>query len=190
MPSKSITGGYAQSKWVAEKLVTIARSRGLPVSIYRPGRIAGHSQTGASNKNDLMCKMIEISFQLGSVPDVDTIVNLTPVDYVSKAIVHLSRQQESLGKAFHLLNPKPLNWADLVNWLRSSGYTFKFSSYAEWRTALKNSNGSVGGDLSLMRFLYESEFRKIDWTENRKELPAVRLDYSHTLEGLAGSGVV
>ena len=28
--------GYSQTKWVAEKLVRIARNRGLPVSIYRP----------------------------------------------------------------------------------------------------------------------------------------------------------
>ncbi len=39
--AEHLLGGYAQSKWVAEKLVTLARSRGLPVAIYRPGRITG-----------------------------------------------------------------------------------------------------------------------------------------------------
>jgi thioester reductase-like protein len=32
-------GGYTQSKWVAEKLVTLAHSRGVPVCIYRPALI-------------------------------------------------------------------------------------------------------------------------------------------------------
>ena len=187
--SRNIIGGYAQSKWVAEKLVAIARSRGLPVSIYRPGRITGHSQTGICNENDLMCKMIKISFQLGCVPEMDTLVDLTPVDYVSKAIVCLSRQQDSPGKAFHLFNPCPLQWADLVKWLRSYGYSFQQSSYAEWRMALRNSNGSVGGDSSsLMRLLLESEFQETGMNEAEK--PPVRLGCENTLNGLAGSTVV
>ena len=30
--------GYSQSKWVAEQLVTKARNRGLPATIYRLGQ--------------------------------------------------------------------------------------------------------------------------------------------------------
>jgi thioester reductase-like protein len=33
-----LTGGYPQSKWVAEKLVMEARKRGIPANIYRPGK--------------------------------------------------------------------------------------------------------------------------------------------------------
>jgi thioester reductase-like protein len=31
------SGGYGQSKWVAERVTFLARERGLPISIYRPG---------------------------------------------------------------------------------------------------------------------------------------------------------
>ncbi len=41
--------GYAQTKVVAEALVREAGRRGLPISIYRPSLIAGHSETGAFN---------------------------------------------------------------------------------------------------------------------------------------------
>lgn len=41
-----LNGGYAQSKWVAEKLITEARKRGIPCNIYRPGYIGGNSVTG------------------------------------------------------------------------------------------------------------------------------------------------
>jgi len=103
--SKGIAGGYAQSKWVAEKLVTLARSRGLPVSIYRPGRITGHSQTGICNANDLMGKMIKISFQLGSVPEMDTMVDLTPVDYVSKGHSLFIEAKKVAWKSLPLVQP-------------------------------------------------------------------------------------
>ena len=90
--------GYAQSKWVAEKLVAEARSRGLPVSVYRPGRITGHSLTGVSSPDDFACRFIRGCVQLGAMPDWDGEVNFIPVDYASQAIVHLSMGRESTGK--------------------------------------------------------------------------------------------
>src|SRR5262249_18602949 len=50
---RGLPTGYAQSKWVSEQLVWIAHSRGVPVSIYRPELIIGHSQTGVCNVNDV-----------------------------------------------------------------------------------------------------------------------------------------
>jgi nucleoside-diphosphate-sugar epimerase len=54
----NLSDGYSQSKWVAEQLVVQARQVGIPVAIYRPGRLTGHSQTGASNANDLLDNLV------------------------------------------------------------------------------------------------------------------------------------
>jgi amino acid adenylation domain-containing protein/thioester reductase-like protein len=128
-------GGYAQSKWVAEQLVTIARTRGLPVTIYRPGRVTGQSQTGVWNPNDLLCQIIKGWIQLESVPDreIERELDLTPVDYVSKAIVHLSRQKDSTGQSFHLSNPQPLPVQKLVEWMRAYGYPLRSVSVEQWQ---------------------------------------------------------
>ncbi len=32
------SGGYGQSKWVAERVAFLARERGIPINIYRPGK--------------------------------------------------------------------------------------------------------------------------------------------------------
>jgi thioester reductase-like protein len=130
-------GGYPQSKWVAEKLVRIAGSRGLPVSIYRPGMITGHSQTGVSNLDDLVCRMIKGCLQVGCVADMDLMVNILPVDCVSKAIFHLSREKESTGKCFHLVNPRSMHIDDLINRVRSFGYSIEKVSYEQWRPRTK-----------------------------------------------------
>ena len=50
-------GGYNQAKWVAERLVWSAVSRGPPVCIFRPANIGHHSQTGTLNPND--CSVVD-----------------------------------------------------------------------------------------------------------------------------------
>ncbi|MCY1013871.1 thioester reductase domain-containing protein [Nannocystis pusilla] len=41
--------GYAASKWVAEAMMWEAARAGLPVTVYRPGFLAGHNRSGAGN---------------------------------------------------------------------------------------------------------------------------------------------
>ena len=68
--------------------------------------ITGHSQTGASNKeafiNRLLCGMV----QMGSYPEISGPFDVTPVDWVARAIVTISLESKSLGKAFNLINPQ------------------------------------------------------------------------------------
>src|SRR5258706_15717598 len=106
-------GGYAQSKWVAERLVAAAKARGLPVAVYRPGMITGHSETGVSNPNDLMAAVLRGCIQLRCAPMVKTSIEMTPVDYVSAAIVQLSCDPNAPRKVFHLSNPHTVEWNDL-----------------------------------------------------------------------------
>jgi thioester reductase-like protein len=135
--------GYAQSKWVAEKLVIAARSRGLPVGIYRPGRITGASLTGVSSPDDFACRFIRGCLQLGAMPDWDGEVNIIPVDYAAQAIVHLSMRQESMGEVFHLMNPRSVRWAEIIGWFRSYGFSIRQVAYREWREGLERSPGNA-----------------------------------------------
>ena len=129
-------GGYAQSKWVAERLVIAAHERGIPTSIYRPGMIIGHSQTGSSNTQDFVSRFIKGLIQLESAPRLELQMNLTPVDYVSQAIVHLSTQNTAWGKAFHLSNPHALSLEQLVAQIKSRGYALQTLPYDQWHRAL------------------------------------------------------
>jgi thioester reductase-like protein len=134
--SEGLRLGYTQSKWVSEKMVELARRRGIPVSVYRPGRLSGDTITGACQTHDFMWMLIKGSIQLGLVPDDNVVIDMTPVDYVSRAIVSLSRQSDMLGQTFHMTNPHTLYLDRLVRALRSFGYPLKQVPYSEWRSVL------------------------------------------------------
>ena len=178
--------GYSQSKWVAEKLVTIARSRGLPVAIYRPGTVTGHSQTGVCETKDFICRVIKGCVQLGSVPDLDFLVDMTPVDYASKALVYLSMREESYGKAFHLNNPQPLHWDKLVNNIRSLGYPLQQVSTDKWVLHL----------LSLDKQLFQNvlypllpHLSSAGIQRRLSQAGTLRFDHRNTIAGLTGSSI-
>ncbi|MDZ8028068.1 MAG: thioester reductase domain-containing protein [Nostoc sp. DedQUE11] len=183
--------GYSQTKWVAEKLVKIARDRGLPVTIYRPPLISGDSKTGICNTHDFINLMAKGCLQMGSFPDVEYMLDMSPVDYVSKAVVYLSRQKESIGKAFHLQHPQPAPLKVLVDWIRSFGYSVEMISYEKWQSELINNVSSVDNPLYTLRpFLLER------WSDEQLTIPDLYLQARRphiscqdTLHALAGSSI-
>ncbi len=129
--------GYGQSKWVAEKLVWQAARRGLPVSVYRPGNISGHSTSGASNPRDFQGALIAESLRLRSAPRVDGwSMEMTPVDFVSHAVCHLAGRPDTLGQVFHLADPNPVPAERIFTWLEEMGYPLERISYPDWLEAL------------------------------------------------------
>jgi thioester reductase-like protein len=129
--------GYFQSKYVAERVVRIAHSRGIPVTIHRIGLIVGDSQNGCSNDDDFVARILIGSIQAGYGPDIRSAMDMTPVDYAAKAIVYLSSQQESLGKVFHLLNPQAVTWSDIMDAVLELGYPVEKLPFAAWTDAIE-----------------------------------------------------
>jgi thioester reductase-like protein len=128
--------GYAQSKRIAEQRVQMGRDRGIPITIYRLGAVSGSSQTGVFNRNDFLYRLLLGCVQLGSVPDRAMILDLLPVDYVSRAIVILSQQPTAIGQAFHLVHPQPVASQIIFEFLLSRGYAVDCLNYAAWRDRL------------------------------------------------------
>jgi amino acid adenylation domain-containing protein/thioester reductase-like protein len=125
--------GYGQSKWVAEKLVREASGRGLPISVYRPGNVSGHSESGASNPRDLIGAVIVESTRLGCAPEVEGWhMEMTPVDFVVAAILHLASERAAQGDTYHLANPDPPPADEVFDWLEEQGYPLERLPYDEW----------------------------------------------------------
>jgi amino acid adenylation domain-containing protein/thioester reductase-like protein len=150
VPTK-LLDGYGQTKWVAEQLVLKAGERGLPVKIHRCGTISGHSLTGSANAWDLLTALIVESIRLGYAPEVEGWrAEMTPVDFVSKSIIHLSTQTQADQTVFHLGDPNPVNTRSVFENLKELGYPTQPLSWDEWVALWFEKRGTTkGGDGSF-----------------------------------------
>ncbi|QIS03534.1 amino acid adenylation domain-containing protein [Nocardia brasiliensis] len=128
--------GYLRSKWVAERLVCAAGARGLPVSVFRLGRIGGDSRTGACQTSDFFWLLVKASQEVGRAPEVDFAVDLAPADFTGAAMVELARDARPGTHIYHLRNPVPGSFTEAVGWLRDSGTAVALVGLDEWRAAI------------------------------------------------------
>lgn len=179
--SEGLKMGYTQTKWVAEQILAEARNRGIPVSIYRPGRISGDSRTGACQTDDFLWRMIKGSIQIGCAPDTDARAEMSPVDFISRAIVHLSMKPESINKGFHLFNTRPMQMRELVAAMKELGYDIQIASYEEWMDRLMAvaARGEDNAAATLVNLVREGAFNVAN----------LFFDNRNVEEGLEGSGI-
>ena len=147
-----LQGGYKQSKWVAETLIQAARARGLPATIHRPGRILGDSQTGIIDRlSDLLGNLLQGCLQLAQFPQVETTLNVAPVDYVSRAIVFLGQQESALNHNFHISNPQSIDWMTLWASIQKMGYRVEPCSFENWKAVInQHARGKQDKELYLI----------------------------------------
>ncbi|KAH7095781.1 hypothetical protein FB567DRAFT_601764, partial [Paraphoma chrysanthemicola] len=147
VPTK-LADGYGQTKWVAEQLALEAKNRGIPIKIHRLGTVSGHSETGAANAWDLLTALIVESVRIGHYPDVKGWrAEMTPVDFVSKAILHLSNRMDAEQTVFHIGDPDPVDISQVFNDLNALGYPTKPLEFEKWVALWDDKRGSAkGGD--------------------------------------------
>ena len=135
--------GYGQSKWVAEKLVRQAAERGLPVSVYRPGNVSGHSEMGAANPRDLLGVVVNESIRIEAAPEIEGWrMEMTPVDFVVDAILYIASGTETAGRVYHLANPDPTPAPKFFDHVEETlGYPLERLPHADWLRAVKDSPG-------------------------------------------------
>ena len=131
-------GGYNQAKWVAERLVWSAVSRGLPACIFRPGNIGHHSSTGTVNPNDFQSLIIKACARSGSAPLVpDWRFEMTPVDFLVTAIAKFSNEAAHLGKVYNVVQEDPVTADSVFAHMENRGYVTDRVSLAEWKSRLQ-----------------------------------------------------
>ena len=130
---------YFQTKHDSEGMVRSQTA--VPWRIYRPGIVVGHSKTGWINKVDGPYYFFEL---INTVSEVvprwvplpvykGNPMNIVPVDFIAKAMVHISHKPDLDGKCFHLTNPERMTFGKVINhFLKAAkGPTMKLDVPAE-----------------------------------------------------------
>nr|CRH05958.1 protein of unknown function [include Beta-ketoacyl synthase N-terminal domain, Beta-ketoacyl synthase C-terminal domain, Phosphopantetheine attachment site, Condensation domain and Male sterility protein domain(relqted to NAD binding)] [Candidatus Magnetococcus massalia] len=190
--SLEVFGGYAQSKWVAERLVSAAAEAGLPAMIYRPNGIGPAqdiNQTGF-NLSDAFSQILLASLNMRRFFDLSLNVDFAPVDYVAQAVVALGRHAQNPPKIYALVNPNPTTLPQMLSQLRGLGEEISQLPYGQWLEALETYSVQIKDSrlLALLPLMKEPLNRRGEsWLQMSLRRP--RQECHHTLADLAGSGV-
>ncbi|MGX2992839.1 thioester reductase domain-containing protein [Streptomyces sp. JNUCC 64] len=126
-----LVAGYDKSKWAAEAVLRRARERGLTVTLLRPGGIAGHTQTGAYNPQDLSCGFNAAFYRYRTVPAFRTF-NFSSVDWVSRISAAIVYDPDAWGLNYHLAG-RPNTLPELLRDTQVAGMNMRVMEWDEWR---------------------------------------------------------
>lgn len=126
-----LLNGYSQSKWVAERILEKVQEKNIPVTIFRPSFIYGHSTSGTCNEKDLIWAVLKSIIQLKCYTDLGR-VQLVSVDYVSKMVVQAAMHSEWWNKKYNLFSEDQTSFLDLFREVEKEGYPVQQVYPNEW----------------------------------------------------------
>ncbi|NLV67755.1 MAG: SDR family oxidoreductase [Spirochaetes bacterium] len=95
---------YERSKYEAEKFLR-GNMDELPVIIYRPSIIVGLSESGKAKPRNVIYPILKLflTWNIPAIPlNTRTRLDIVPVDFVAKAILHISDNEKNIGGCFPL----------------------------------------------------------------------------------------
>lgn len=137
--------GYSQSKWASERLLARAQESGLPVQVYRLGRLVGPLQSAVVNREDLVWRMVAAGVRAGVLPSLPVREPWTPIDIVARLIV-AQALQDNLSVTDAVLNVAPTSLvalADVVRWTRSYGFALNDCAPADFHGHLQRKASEI-----------------------------------------------
>ncbi|KAK6336943.1 hypothetical protein TWF718_009732 [Orbilia javanica] len=157
--------GYSQSQFATEQLVWRALQRGLPVSIYRPGFILGHSKTGYGNPDDFFGRLVTGCFSTGFYPLLKQRKQCIPVDQVAKQLLHISSNNDNIGHAYNLVPLKGSGSSELLEAFemikKSTGANLQGLPYQQWLQHLLKQNKTNSSLEPLIPMFQEKVFGEL-----------------------------
>ncbi|OZJ01346.1 hypothetical protein BZG36_05782, partial [Bifiguratus adelaidae] len=123
-PTIAATMGYGQSKYVGEKLVSMAsRLWSLPVYVHRLGQITAHSSSGLWNNREAIPIMVKTGvMHMGKMPTRDEVITWLPVDVCATAMCDIITHSSHCAgiNVFNLVNPHDSTWNQFLGYLRDA----------------------------------------------------------------------
>ncbi len=138
---------YTAAKFMAERAVLESAANGLNAKIMRVGNLSPRERDGEYQINfttNSFMGRLKSTYLIGCYPyrDMDMPFELSPIDYVAKAILLLAQSPRECV-VFHPYNNHTLLMNDLYSEMNRQGLTVKPAEYAEYEAALKTAEGDA-----------------------------------------------
>lgn len=173
---------YSETKWVSEKIIHLARKKGLRACIYRPGEITGDNKNGIWKYGDSVSRTVKDIFTNKKYADTDLNMHMTQVDYIASAMIEISKKGINYGKAYNLLNPEVIAYRSLGEMIKECGFETEKISYDNWKNNLFNSGNEH--PLKLLESLFKIKKKPSEAIENRYGKFEAKLDCTNTINAL------
>ncbi|KAF8166302.1 acyl transferase domain-containing protein [Mycena galopus ATCC 62051] len=146
----AVQTGYAESKWVAERLVQNAVELGLlHANVIRVGQLTG-GDNGSWDTKQWIPALVQSGVHVGCLPDGDDVISWIPIGVAAAAILDM---QSSVDDTFHLVHPRPTTWRAVMKPLASI-LDVPLVPYAEWFSRLKSTaEFTTSGDLAALKLM-------------------------------------
>jgi len=136
--------GYVRSKYVMEAIADLAAKEGLPLITYRLGYAMCHSESGASAPYQWWSGLVKNCIEFKSYPALTELrEGLITVDYMTKAMAHITKNKEAVGKKFNLIARPETNLTleDFFGLLKKHySHQLEPLSYKDWRKQWENNS--------------------------------------------------
>ncbi|RXM39861.1 thioester reductase [Chryseobacterium sp. CH21] len=181
--------GYVRSKWVMEAVADLAAKEGLPLITYRLGYAMCHSETGASASYQWWSGLVKNCIEFKSYPALTELrEGLITVDYMTKAMAHITKNKEAIGKKFNLIARPETNLTleDFFGLMKKYyPFTLKDLPYKEWRKQWEDdSKNRLYPLTSLFRDNMHEGLSTVELYQN-----TYIWDCSNVIQYLEGSGI-
>lgn len=144
---ETLSAGYAQSKWVADVMLTHARERVFDVTIFRPPWIVGPAARSAEGSGDFLVHFLRGCLAIGAMPASAYRWNVVTVAFVAQAIASLSLSRTA-SSVCHLGLAEGIANQTIAQAVAAEGFALELLPVEQWRKRFWDSL-SAGGDNPL-----------------------------------------
>lgn len=190
---------YFMTKHESEKIVR--HECKVPWTVYRPAMVVGDSTTGEMDKIDGPYYFFKLIQRLRQIlpPWMPSVgleggrINIVPVDFVVKALDHISHHQRASGRCFHLVDPMGYRVGDVLDILSKAAHAPKMNLFVNAALLGFIPKSVKKGLMALapVRRVYRAVMQDLGLPEDMLTFVnyPTRFDCRETTAALKGSGI-
>jgi thioester reductase-like protein len=177
--------GYAQTKWVSEQLVLLARAQGLEARIYRPAFITA-STSGFGHSTDIVVRLLSFMIKYGVAPNADIQLSFMPADIAARNIAAvMTPAAEPQEPVLHVTVDDYFNMVDLTTQIsKDYGVKFRYVDLAEFSREMKRLATAEDPVFPLVDFVARAHSKVLVMEGKRYRNTAFRLALKNSGAGV------